>query len=141
MSNDEHDDTRLTETGEDEYYDDDADSITECELIDCHCHIADAVFDEDRLDVVQQARHHSDVSHILAVASGVDDIEKVMSLSRDSAYKNVILPCLGMHPEQHEIRSVTGIEESQPMLDAIRRYADEIIGTCFAAHKVGQSRK
>eukprot|EP01138_Halocafeteria_seosinensis_P005471 gb/GECG01005593.1/.p1 GENE.gb/GECG01005593.1/~~gb/GECG01005593.1/.p1 ORF type:complete len:317 (+),score=44.78 gb/GECG01005593.1/:1-951(+) len=115
-------------SSEEAHEEDDEESIPESEFVDCHCHITDAVFDEDRMDVVEQARRQSDVSHILAVASGVEDIEKVVNLSRDSAYKNVILPCLGMHPEQHEIRSVTGLKESQPMLDAIRRYADEIVG-------------
>lgn len=97
-------------------------------FIDCHCHISDAVFDEDRELVIQHAKDHADVAHILAVSSGANDMQKVLDVSRDPRFQNIVLPCLGVHPEQYQTRSVTGLQEAVPVLEAIRRHADEIVG-------------
>jgi TatD DNase family protein len=88
-------------------------------MIDCHAHLADASFDNDRADVIERARR-AGVSAILCVSEGMGDAARVLEVT--SQFQSV-KPCLGLHPEQADLAEAealcTLIRDNRERLAAI----------------------
>jgi TatD DNase family protein len=69
-------------------------------LIDTHCHLGDAKFDEDRAEVVSRARH-AGVGHIVIVAESAPASERALAL----AERFDLTSTAGVHP--HDAASWT----------------------------------
>lgn len=66
-------------------------------IVDTHCHLGDAAFDEDRAEVVARARA-ADVGHVVIVAESVDATERARTLAQAYGWSATA----GVHP--HEAR-------------------------------------
>lgn len=95
--------------------------------IDCHCHLADEMFDKDSNDVIEKARKRG-LSAIVVVPIGIEDFSKVLDLSRK--YSSILSPCLGVHPVQRgtdDQRCVT-LEDIEKALPLMEQHIDSICG-------------
>ncbi len=69
-------------------------------MIDCHAHLADESFDEDR-DTVRRRAAAAGVSAVLVVGEDAEDnarVLRVISGAPDDGAR--MLPCLGLHPDR-----------------------------------------
>ncbi|VDI37233.1 TatD DNase family protein [Mytilus galloprovincialis] len=67
--------------------------------IDCHCHLADDMFDKDLEEVVANSKKDG-VSAIVVVPIGLEDFSKVLDISLK--YRDILSPCLGVHRSKEE---------------------------------------
>ncbi|XP_073484507.1 putative deoxyribonuclease TATDN3 isoform X3 [Aquarana catesbeiana] len=68
-------------------------------MVDCHCHLSAAEFNQDIDNILQEART-AGVRALVAVAEHAAEFEKLIQLSRRNA--GLVFPCLGVHPVQTE---------------------------------------
>jgi len=79
-------------------------------LIDVHCHVHGAEFDDDRGEVLARATAVG-VRRVLAMGEGYADNRRVLAAARTHPE---ILPCLGLHPDR------AGDEPLEPIVAQIR---------------------
>ncbi|CAC5357146.1 tatD [Mytilus coruscus] len=95
--------------------------------IDCHCHLADDMFDKDLEEVVANSKKDG-VSAIVVVPIGLEDFSKVLDISQK--YRDVLSPCLGVHPVQRgteDQRCVT-LADIETALPEIEKHVDVLCG-------------
>lgn len=65
-------------------------------LIDCHCHLTDEAFDDDRLFIINDLSNFA-IKGIINPATNIEDSKKTISLAEkfDNFY-----PMVGIHPEE-----------------------------------------
>jgi TatD DNase family protein len=68
-------------------------------LVDCHAHLASAVFDADRTEVRTRARAAGVVA-VLVVGEDLDDDRRVLEVSGEPPEGSALLPCGGLHPDR-----------------------------------------
>lgn len=66
-------------------------------LYDCHCHLHDAAFDDDRAEVIERARE-AGVVRVLAVAEDLADAHRLLEIAE--LHGGFIVPALGVHPDR-----------------------------------------
>ncbi|XP_069464639.1 putative deoxyribonuclease TATDN3 isoform X2 [Ambystoma mexicanum] len=102
-------------------------------LVDCHCHLSSAMFEQDTEAVLEEAKK-ANVWSILAVAEHSGEFERIIELSQ--RYLGYVFPCLGVHPVQNDPlqceRSVT-MRDLEAALPLIKKYKDQL----FAIGEVG----
>lgn len=96
-------------------------------MVDCHCHLSAAEFNQDIDNILQEART-AGVRALVAVAEHAAEFEKLIQLSRRNA--GLVFPCLGVHPVQTETseqqRSAT-LQDLEDALPLIELYKDELV--------------
>jgi len=85
-------------------------------LVDVHCHVHSAEFDEDRGAVLAHAAQVG-VRFVLAMGEGHADNERVLAAARAHP---LVLPCLGLHPDR------ASSEPLQPVLEQLRQHAPRL---------------
>jgi len=93
-------------------------------MIDGHCHISAEEFDEDRGDILEDAKK-ANVRGIIAVAEFQKDFQKIIELGK--SYEGFIHPCLGLHPIQFGNRSVT-LDDYESAKDIIIQHRHQLVG-------------
>lgn len=78
-------------------------------LIDTHCHLSDAAFDDDRADVIERARN-AGVERMVAVGGG-GPIEESEKSAEIAALHDFIRSTAGIHP--HDARSYDDATETR----------------------------
>ncbi|CAJ1077661.1 putative deoxyribonuclease tatdn3 [Xyrichtys novacula] len=66
-------------------------------LVDCHCHISAAEFEEDVDEVIQRSRE-AGVQALVSVTEGFEEFSRVLELQ--SRFPDLVAPCFGVHPLQ-----------------------------------------
>ncbi|XP_073468190.1 putative deoxyribonuclease TATDN3 [Aquarana catesbeiana] len=96
-------------------------------MVDCHCHLSAAEFNQDIDNILQEART-AGVRALVAVAEHAAEFEKLIQLSRRNA--GLVFPCLGVHPVQTETseqqRSAT-LQDLEDALPLFELYKDELV--------------
>ena len=75
-------------------------------LIDCHAHLGDPIFDEDRTAVLQRARE-AGVTGVVTVAETLEDAERNLQLAGE--YPE-LLPAAGLYPTYLDLEQAERIE-------------------------------
>ncbi len=91
---------------------------TRFELVDCHAHLGDSVFDGDREEVLARARLQG-VTKIVTVGETLGDAERNLELSRQHPE---ILPAAGLYPTHLDL------DQSDAVEALIRRHRNDLIG-------------
>ena len=65
-------------------------------MIDCHAHISNSIFDQDRQKIINRAQR-AGVKTIITVSEDIDDSRLTLKMCRK--YQGVLLPCMGIHPD------------------------------------------
>jgi TatD DNase family protein len=85
-------------------------------MIDCHAHLTDTRFADDRSQVLARARA-AGVERILCVGERLSDVDAVLQLGRE---EERVEPCIGLYPDQLDPADEEG------MARAIREHAAEL---------------
>ncbi len=91
---------------------------TRFELVDCHAHLGDPIFDGDREEVLARARLQG-VTKIVTVGETLGDAERNLELAR---LHPEILPAAGLYPTHLDL------EQSDAVEALIRRQRADLIG-------------
>ncbi len=91
---------------------------TRFELVDCHAHLGDPVFDGDREEVLARARLQG-VTKIVTVGETLDDAQRNLELAR---LHPEILPAAGLYPTHLDLEQADAVEA------LIRRYRADLVG-------------
>ena len=75
-------------------------------LVDCHAHLGDAVFDEDRREVLDRARE-AGVAGVVAVGETLEDAERNLQLAQEHSE---IFPAAGLYPTYLDIEQAERVE-------------------------------
>ena len=96
-------------------------------MIDCHAHLADAAFDQDRSEVLARAAA-AGVAAVLVVGEDHIDNQRVTHLTQDAKARRIpLLPCLGLHPERlADHRELPTADEIAATLQQIRANAPRL---------------
>jgi TatD DNase family protein len=79
---------------------------THPKLIDCHAHLGDVVFDDDRAEVLDRARA-AGVGTIVTVGETLDDARRVLELSKRHAE---LRPAAGLYPTHLDLEQAERLE-------------------------------
>lgn len=66
-------------------------------MIDCHCHLADKIFEKDIHNVIEDSKKQG-VEAVVIVSEFYSDFKRILELTE--LYKNFVFPCFGIHPVQ-----------------------------------------
>lgn len=106
-------------------------------LIDCHAHLADAVFEPDRRRVLERAAA-AGVGCILVVGEDPADNRRVEALCAAGGPAPRLLACFGFHPDRFaDDRPLPAQEDIQEFFDQVRTAA----GRLAAIGEVGLDRR
>ena len=86
-------------------------------LIDCHAHLGDPIFDEDRTAVLQRARE-AGVTGVVTVAETLEDAERNLQLAGE--YPE-LLPAAGLYP------TYLDLEQAERMETLIRERRERLV--------------
>ena len=94
-------------------------------MIDCHAHLADGSFDDDRSQVRDRAAAVG-VSAVLVVGEDPEDNRRVLKVIGESPAEGcLLLPCLGFHPDRFsDDRPIPDRSEIDTAITQIRDHAD-----------------
>lgn len=92
--------------------------VSPSRIIDTHTHLNDPVFDEDRDEVLQNARD-AGVGSILIVSETIEDAKKNIVLSEEYSMMH---PLAGLYPTQLKF------DQAETMIKFIHQNRDELVG-------------
>jgi len=96
-------------------------------MIDCHAHLADGSFDDDRSQVRARAAA-AGVTAVLVVGEDPEDNNRVLKVTGESPPEGChLLPCLGFHPDRFaDDRPLPNRSEIDRAIAQIRDHAHEL---------------
>jgi len=96
-------------------------------MFDCHAHLADESFDDDRLQVQERAVT-AGVRAVLVVGEDPEDNRRVLRIIGETAAAGcTLLPCLGFHPDRFsDDRPLPARSEIEVAIAQIRAHAGEL---------------
>ena len=95
-------------------------------MIDCHAHLAYRSFDEDRTEVIERACN-AGIEKIVVV--GEDYAEDLKVLEVCQQHPQVLLPCIGLHPDRFsEERPLPTGEQIEAIRALARDHRARIVG-------------
>ncbi len=85
-------------------------------IVDTHAHLADAVFDADRAEVLERARK-AGVSAVITLSERLADARQILALAQEHP---MIRPAIGLYPTH------LNMDEADAMLAVIRNERDKL---------------
>jgi len=93
-------------------------SALPCGLVDCHAHMADETFDDDRAAVLAKAKS-AGVKAVITVGETLSEAKRILALSKKH---EELLPCIGLYP------TFLDLDEATDMARLIREHRDLLVG-------------